>query len=84
MKKFLLGLGVLVCLVSCEEYRTTSSGQYRPDVTRAEYDTARGVGEVGQSSQGNQRLPLSRGSDEFINEDALGRSRPSRADIEIV
>lgn len=72
-----------LALSSCDDVSHTSSGRFTPDVSRSSTDPARpGSGGEGRWA-GQERQPVQRGSDEFINEDAV-RSRPSRAEIAIV
>ncbi|WP_207209221.1 type II secretion system secretin GspD [Loktanella sp. IMCC34160] len=76
-------MACIAVLVSCTEGATTSSGRYRPDVTRSG-EPGTGGGPGGQRWWGQDRSPVSRGNDTFINEDALRADAPGRADIRIV
>lgn len=79
-------LKVFACgalLVSCTERTTTGSWRYGPDVTRSVPTSGTG-GSPGQPWLNQGGSPVLRGSDSFINENALHFNGASRTNIQVI
>lgn len=81
-------ISTLICaafiVVGCGDFAGTSSGAFRPDGRFGSNSSSDGPSGFGSRLFGQDRTAVSRGSDEFINTDALAGSGVQRADIEIV
>lgn len=75
---------ILTIALGCAEGSSTSSGAFGRDTRGTDTsDTSQRSG-FGSRLFGRDRNAISRGDDQFINEDALSRSGPGRAEIDLV
>lgn len=76
-------LAAALTLSSCGDVSPTSSGRFLPDVSRSSNDLSGRDLSSGGRWAGQERQPVQRGNDQFVNEDAF-IERPSRAEVVIV
>lgn len=75
---------IFAAVVGCAEGNPNSSGAFGHDSRRGTSREASQSSGFGSRLFGQDRNAISRGDDQFINSEALSRSAPGRAEIEIV